>query len=168
MQFEDYVSARGPSLLRFAFVLSGDRHVAEDLVQDALARCFIKWDRIQALEHIDAYVKKILANRYIDLRKRRSGNEVVVDPWDLRSSAGPQAGTSESALESVSVWNALATLPPRQRAVIVLQYYEDLDNARIADILNCSQATVRSNAMRALGALRRSGALHDTERTELR
>jgi RNA polymerase sigma-70 factor (sigma-E family) len=151
--FEDFVTTRGGTLLRFALMLCGDRYRAEDLVQSVLVRAHQRWGRIAAMERPEAYVKAALVNEHLRWWRRRSSRELpVADPDDrdlpaVADPAGPQASRD-------AAWRLLRGLPPAQRAVLVLRYYEDLADAEIAAILGCSPATVRSRAARALAVLR--------------
>ncbi|HET6211793.1 MAG TPA: SigE family RNA polymerase sigma factor [Micromonosporaceae bacterium] len=151
MTFEEYVLARGPALVRLARLLARDTHRAEDLVQDVLARAYPRWRHIMRADRPDVYVRRMLVNLNNSWWRRRNNREVVLGfPVD-----GPATGdlSAESA-DRDAMWQLVATLPPRQRAVLVLRYYEDLDDTTIAEILGCSPVTVRTHAMRALAALR--------------
>jgi RNA polymerase sigma-70 factor (sigma-E family) len=157
--FEDFVHSRGAALVRFARLLTGDDHRADDLVQDVLARAFVKWRRVSATERPDLYVRRMLVNANASWWRRRASTEVVV-----AAPADPLTGRRTSAIEDELVerdhlWTVVARLPVRQRAVLVLRYYEDLDDASIAEILNVSAVTVRTTASRALAALRERYAL---------
>jgi RNA polymerase sigma-70 factor (sigma-E family) len=148
--FEDFVAARGDSLIRFAFMLCGDPHRAEDLVQTALARVYPHWGRVSAMERPEAYVKTVLVHDHLRWWRRRSSGEVpVAAPREI-----PTADPSTAHAAREAAWQLLARLPRQQRAVLVLRYYEDLPDADIAAILDCQPATVRSLAFRALAALR--------------
>jgi RNA polymerase sigma-70 factor (sigma-E family) len=154
VEFDEYVAARGQALLRFAYVLTGDAHLAEDLVQEALVRLHGRWRRVNAAEHPDAYVRRAVVNADRDRRRRRSAAEVPVDAtsgWTDRAAHGDHG---DALAERAAMWQALGSLPPRQRAVLVLRYYADCDDAAIGELLGCAEATVRSNAARALAALR--------------
>jgi RNA polymerase sigma-70 factor (sigma-E family) len=149
--FEDYVAARGAGLVRFAMLLTGDDHRAEDLVQEALARAYLRWDRVSRADRPDVYVRRIVVNVSRTWWRRRTNRELPVARAADRAAPGDLG--AESA-ERDAMWRLIATLPHRQRAVLVLRYYEDLDDATIAEILDCSAVTVRTHAMRALNALR--------------
>ncbi|NUR29002.1 MAG: SigE family RNA polymerase sigma factor [Catenulispora sp.] len=152
--FDDYVASRGAALLRLAFALTGDRHLAEDLTQDALAGLYSRWSRVAGMEQVDAYVRRSLVNLHVSWRRRRSSREVpLADPSEPVGGDVAPDGT-EAAAERDQAWRLLATLPRRQRAVLVLRFYEDLSDRDIAETLGCSQATVRSQASRALATLR--------------
>jgi RNA polymerase sigma-70 factor (sigma-E family) len=149
--FEEYVAARGPALVRFARLLTGDSHRAEDLAQEALAKAFLSWRRIRRTDRPDVYVRRLLVNADRSWWRRRSSREIPVDRTVDRPAAadvGAEAGDRDA------MWRLIVRLPERQRAVIVLRYYEDLDDATIAEILDCSAVTVRTHAMRALATLR--------------
>ncbi|MEV6629200.1 SigE family RNA polymerase sigma factor [Actinoplanes sp. NPDC051470] len=149
--FEEYAAARGAALLRFATLLTGDRHRAEDLVQEALAKAYLKWDRIRRTDQPDVYVRRVLVNASRAWWRRRSSHEV---PTDIRPDRpGPQ-DTAGAVVERDHMRRLIARLPPKQRTVLVLRYYEDLDDGTIAAILGCREVTVRTHAMRGLQALR--------------
>jgi RNA polymerase sigma-70 factor (sigma-E family) len=155
--FDEFVAARGNALLRFAYLLCGDAYLAEDLVQTVLARAYAKWPRVAATERPEAYVKKMLVNEHLSWRRRRSSGEVSVAAPD----GGAVGGSAEALAERDAAWRLLATLPRRQRAVLVLRYYEDLSDAGIADALGCSVSAVRAYASRALATLRLDAATEE-------
>jgi RNA polymerase sigma-70 factor (sigma-E family) len=155
LAFEAYVAARGAGLLRFAALLTGDPHRAEDLVQDALAQAYLRWDRIRRADQPDVYVRRVLVNGSRRWWRRRGNRELPVEQTAEREAPGD---ISAETAERDSVRRMIAKLPHRQRAVLVLRYYEDLDDATIAEILDCSTVTVRTHAMRALQRLREGHA----------
>ncbi len=169
LAFDEYVEQRGPALLRLAFVLTGDRYLAQDLAQSALIKAHQKWRRVRTTDQPDAYVRRVLVNEHLSWRRRRSSGEIPVDraAEDYGASgtsgvSGTSAGQPDAAArlaERDSAWRLLATLPPKQRAVLVLRYYEDLPDAEIAAVLGCGVSTVRSQASRALATLRDSPLL---------
>jgi RNA polymerase sigma-70 factor (sigma-E family) len=160
--FEEFVGARGQALLRFAFMLCGDRHRAEDLVQSVLAKAYGRWVRISAMQRPEAYLKAVLVNEHLRWWRRRSSGEVpVASPADPDMAAGGDAAVQHASRDAA--WALLGRLPRRQRAVLVLRYYEDLSDAEIATVLGCGQATVRSQATRALAALRAAVPTMDRE-----
>jgi RNA polymerase sigma-70 factor (sigma-E family) len=149
--FEAYVAMRGTALTRFAFLLLGDHHLAQDLTQEALAKLHRHWSRVSDFDDLDAYVRKMMLNQLLSWRRRKS--------WTERTIEAPEdhAGDHDLASDRVerdAMWTLLGELPPQQRAVIVLRYYEDLDDDRIADLLGCSAPTVRSHASKATTRLR--------------
>jgi len=148
--FDEWVAARGSSLLRFAYVVTGSQHAAEDAVQDALARACERWDRVGRTTDPDTYVRRMIVNAHIS-RWRRTRRE---SPVEALVAADPQPDLADRVGTESAVWAVCADLPPRQRAAVVLRFYEDLEYAEIAGLLSCSEATVRSHVHRALGALR--------------
>jgi RNA polymerase sigma-70 factor (sigma-E family) len=153
--FDAFVRARLPQLVRFGWMLTGSQDAGADLVHDALERTLVRWRRIDSRSDPEAYVRRVMVNRNISIwRKRR--REVLTD--DIRN-----AGREDERRDH-DMWRAIQQLPPRQRAVVVLRYYEDLSESEIAHILGCSAGTVKSQASKALGKLRDStsvAALHD-------
>jgi RNA polymerase sigma-70 factor (sigma-E family) len=149
--FEQYVAARGAALLRFANLLTGDLHRAEDLVQDALAKACLRWDRIGRIGEPDLYLRRMLVNGSRSWWRRRTNRELPVEGTTEWATVDDFASASAQRDE---MWRLIMALPHRQRAVVVLRYYEDLDDASIAEILNCTPGTVRTHAMRALNVLR--------------
>jgi RNA polymerase sigma-70 factor (sigma-E family) len=157
-QFEEFMTSRWPALVRLAFGLTGDRWLAEDLAQSALASAYASWWRVRRADDPDAYVRRILINASKS-RFRRQRVAEQPSPEEVPDvAADPAAAIGERS----ALLAALSTLPPRQRAVVVLRYWEDLSDAQAAAMLGCSASTVRSQAARALAKLRASGALADT------
>lgn len=151
MDFTEFVRSRSAGLVRLAYLLTGDAHRAEDLVQEALLRAHRRWRRVQAADNADAYVRTILLHQYASWRRRRSSSELPVEQVGDRAA---RADLSGEHAERDRMWRVLATLPERQRAVLVLRHYEHLDDASIARLLGCAEPTVRSLAFRAAAALR--------------
>jgi len=149
--FEEFVAARGAALVRFARLLTGDPHRAEDLVQEALARAYLRWESIVRTEQPDAYLRRMVINSSHSWWRRRSNRETPTAELGDRVAPG---NLDNEAAERDAMWQQIARLSERQRAVLVLRYYEDLDDATIADILGCSAVTVRSHALKALNILR--------------
>jgi RNA polymerase sigma-70 factor (sigma-E family) len=150
--FEEYAFARTSALVRLARLLTDDEHRAEDLVQDVLARAYARWGRISRTDQPDAYVRRMLVNAHHSWWRRRSSRELsVAAVLDRAADVDEAAGVAERD----ALWRLVRDLPARQRTVIVLRYYEDLDDTAIAEILACSTGTVRTHAKRALTALRR-------------
>jgi RNA polymerase sigma-70 factor (sigma-E family) len=147
--FEAWMTARQPVLLRTAYLLTGDAHAAEDLVQTTLAKLYLAWDRIRDREHVDAYARRALVNEHRSTWRRPfKRREVVTD-------RPPERGfTEEYDDRHDALWAFVCSLPTRQRAVLVLRYYEELSEAETADALGISVGTVKSQASRALAALR--------------
>jgi len=149
-EFEAFVTARGPALLRFAFMLTRDAGLAEDLVQEALIRAYGRWSQLVRLDSPEAYVRRIVVNQMLSWRRRRSTGEV---PGSAPEHGTPDA--TDALAERDLVWRVIGGLPARQRAVLVLRYYEALTDREIADVLDCAEGTVRSLAARAFETLRR-------------
>ncbi|SEG33782.1 RNA polymerase sigma-70 factor, sigma-E family [Nonomuraea solani] len=147
--FERYVEQRSARLLRTAYLLCRDWATAEDLLQTALARAWLAWRRVGA--NPDPYVYRILTNTHASWWRRRWRGEVATG--ELPDSACPGDVAAEFGTRD-ALRAALAALPAKQRAVIVLRYFEDLPDEAIAGIVGCSVATVRSQASRALAKLR--------------
>lgn len=152
MTFEEYVAARGPALLRFAYVLTTDQHLAEDLVQSALADAYRHWRKVARAEHPDAYVRRIVVNTHLGWRRRRSSGESPTGAdLDVETRTADPADAVAARDESRRL---LDELPPRTRTILVLRYYADLDDAAIADLMGLSPSSVRATASRALATLR--------------
>ncbi|MEV6006706.1 SigE family RNA polymerase sigma factor [Streptomyces sp. NPDC051976] len=159
--FEEFVAARGPRLLRVAWLLTGgDTYMAEDLLQTVLARVWPKWQRI-AEESPEAYVRKALVNTHASWRRRRWHGEVPHD--EVPDTVA--AASSDLDVEHV-VAAAVRRLPTRQRAVIVLRFFEDLSVEETAQVLGCRPGTVKSQSSKALRTLR--GALVVGEAADVR
>jgi RNA polymerase sigma-70 factor (sigma-E family) len=152
MRFEEFAATRLPAVLRFAGVLTADRGLAEDVVQEVLIRAAKRWDKLDRLDHPELYVRKMIVNEYLSWRRRswRSlprGSADEVDDRVTPDHAGQLA-------ERDALLAELGKLPRRQRAVLVLRYYQGLSDTEIADVLGCKPGTVRGYASRALAALR--------------
>jgi RNA polymerase sigma-70 factor (sigma-E family) len=155
MQLDEVVAelmeTSGDRLLRLAYQLSHDRATAEDLVQEALTRVYGSWlRRTPSVENAEAYVRRAVVNEYLRRRRLRAASEVVTD----RVPDVADDGFADSVVERDEMWQALAALPARQRAVLVLRYYEQLPDDEIARLIGAREATVRSLASRALATLR--------------
>jgi RNA polymerase sigma-70 factor (sigma-E family) len=146
--FEVFVAARSSGLLRTAYLLTHDSQLAEDLLQTALAKAWRAWDRVG--DRPEAYVRRILVNTYSTWWRRKWNGEVPTDVLPESAAVNPETGSS-SALELRA---ALARLPRRQRAVVVLRFFEDLTEAETANLLDCSVGTVKSQTSKALAKLR--------------
>jgi RNA polymerase sigma-70 factor (sigma-E family) len=148
--FEQFVTDRGAALMRYGFVLSGNPHDAADLVQEALIRLRGAWGRVRRQDDPEAYVRITMARLHISWwRKRRRERLVEAVPEQWR--ADPDLARID---EDTGMWLALRTLPPRQRAVLVLRYYDGLGDEQIAERLKIAAVTVRTQASRGLKTLR--------------
>ena len=152
MTFEEFAATRMPGVLRFAAVLAGDRATAEDLAQEVLIRAYARWDRIGCLDRPELYVRKMMLNEFLNWRRRSSRQIPAGGMASEPASIAPDHAAEYDEREALLA--ELGKLPRRQRAVIVLRYYEDRGDSEIADLLGCSPGTVRSHASRALAALR--------------
>lgn len=147
--FDTWVVARGPALLRFAYLVTRDSDTAQDAVQEALASACARWARISRTDDPEAYVRRMVANAHISWWRRFGRRESPVAEVRLD---GPVDGSRLP--EHDAAWQLCATLPRKQRAAVVLRFYEDRSYSEIAEILACSEVTVRSQVHRALAALR--------------
>jgi len=149
--FTAYLQARQGRLLRTAYLLTGDQHQAEDLLQTSLAKLYLAWDRVNERSSVDAYVRRIMVNENNSLWRR---------PWKRREAARatlPDTAPVHDAYDEgvgAAVWAIVQTLPRRARAVVVLRYYEQLSEAETAEVLGISVGTVKSQCSRALATLR--------------
>jgi RNA polymerase sigma-70 factor (sigma-E family) len=146
--FTRWASERQQALLRTAVLLCGDHHRAEDLVQDALTKVAVRWSRLRD-GNSDAYARQVIVRTNISWWRRRR-REVVVDLGDLRRTAGPGAEVDRRLVLD----RALAQLTPRQRATVVLRFYDDLSERDTAEVLGVSVGTVKSQTHAALARLR--------------
>jgi len=147
-EFAEFAAAALPGLLRFAHVLTGDRSAAEDLVQTALGRSLRAW-RLREIDEPHAFVRKVMVNSYATWRRRNRNRETTLaDPPDSIAE-----DMSRRVDERDAIGRALLSLPPRQRAVIVLRYYAELSEQEIAAVMGTSPGTVKSQASRALRRL---------------
>ena len=149
--FAEFVAQRQRPLLRFAMVLTGDSGLAEDIVAEVLARTYQRWARISAVDDPNAYVRRMIVNEYTSWwrKRRRLLPHAQLDDYDV-----PTPDHAGRYAEHEAMVQRLARLPRRQRAAVVLRFYEGLTDAEIADILGCSEGTVRSHVSRGLAALR--------------
>lgn len=150
-EFTEYLAARQPSLLRTAYLLTGDRHQAEDVLQTSLAKLYLAWDKVHDRAAVDAYVRRIMVNENNSLwrrawKKREYVTEVI--PEGAPHHDAYDDGTNDE------LWRVVQTLPPKARAVVVLRYYEQMSELEVADALGISVGTVKSQGSRALAALR--------------
>ncbi|GGQ47254.1 hypothetical protein Saso_05510 [Streptomyces asoensis] len=150
-RFQEFVRARWSRLVRTAYLLTGDVHHAEDLTQTALAKAYRSWRRISRSDNPEAYVRRMLVTCNSDRFRKRRVTEALTAAPPERAGRDEGAGRVE---ERGSLLAGLAALPPRQRAVVVLRYWEDLSEAEVAEVLGCSPGTVKSQASKGLAKLR--------------
>jgi RNA polymerase sigma-70 factor (ECF subfamily) len=150
-EFRDFVAARSSALLRTAYLLAGDWATAEDLLQTALTKTYLAWRRLGRIEAVEPYARRVLVNTSTSWWRRRWHGERPTEVLPER--AAPDE--IEAQLERDALWRHVRELPTRQRAVLVLRFYEDLSEAQTAAMLNISPGTVKSQTFRALNVLRR-------------
>ncbi|MEO6997015.1 MAG: SigE family RNA polymerase sigma factor [Terracoccus sp.] len=172
--YVEWVTARQAGLLRFAYLLTGDPHSAQDLVQTALAKAYLKWDTVRVETSRGAWVRRIIVNEQASAWRRPwRRHEVVNTPYlefvdlgeastgstlgerrRLVAARGSRSEERSSGSFDSDLWGVVCSLPPRQRAAVVLRYYEELSERETADVLGCSLGNVKSQTHRALAALR--------------
>ncbi|GAA4486081.1 SigE family RNA polymerase sigma factor [Actinoallomurus oryzae] len=150
LSFEEFVGSRADALMRYAYVLTGDPHDAADLLQEALVRVRAAWPGVVNKREPEGYVRTTMARLHISIWRKRRRERLMPEP--------PERAYDDTALARADgdggLWRALSGLPPKQRAVLVLRYYESLSDNEIAEVLGISRGTVRSQASRALDKLR--------------
>jgi RNA polymerase sigma-70 factor (sigma-E family) len=149
-EFTEYVSGRIPALRRLAYLLTGDGHRADDLVQQTITTLYVKWQRAKAADHLDAYVRKMLVRAYVDERRLAWARVGL-----FREAPEPPPIADTGAEDRHLVRAALSRLPRRQQAVLVLRFYYDLPVDEVATTLGCSTGTVKTHTSRGLATLRR-------------
>ncbi|WP_100447393.1 SigE family RNA polymerase sigma factor [Glycomyces xiaoerkulensis] len=152
-EFREYVAARSASLHRAAYLLTGNWATAEDLVQTTLTKTYLAWGRIRTTDSVDAYARRVLYNTNASWWRKRSNREKPSEIVDDRPDASRDFAERTAVRDAM--WRHVAALPKRQRAVLVLRYYENRTDAQIAEILGISTGTVKSQASRALAGLRK-------------
>jgi RNA polymerase sigma-70 factor (sigma-E family) len=150
-EFADYVRVHYGRMLRTARLLAGgDEHWAEDLVQSACAKLYVHWAKVRQADGVTSYADRVLVNVFVDERRRfwRRRETSTAELLDAEAVTGPDHA------DRLTLLAALGRLPRRQRAVVVLRYFRDLDVATVAVLMDCSEGTVKSQTARALGKLR--------------
>ncbi|MCM0678749.1 SigE family RNA polymerase sigma factor, partial [Micromonospora phytophila] len=150
-EFRDFVAARSGALLRTAYLLSGDWATAEDLLQTALTKTYLAWKRLGGIEAIEPYARRVMVNTSTSWWRRRWHGERPTEVLPERAAADE----IDQQLDRDLLWRHLSALPTRQRAVLVLRFYEDMSEAQTAALLEISPGTVKSQTSRALATLRR-------------
>jgi RNA polymerase sigma-70 factor (sigma-E family) len=160
-RFVEFVSARRTRLFRLAYLLTAEASAAEDLLQTAMEKTYANWPKVRRMDAPEAYVRKVMVNAVVSAR-RRPGYRLE---W-LRPVLPERPTTAEdnATVDHALLWPLVCALPERQRAVVVLRYYEDLTEAQTADVLGCTIGTVKSQAHDAMRHLRRGfGSAHKGE-----
>jgi RNA polymerase sigma-70 factor (sigma-E family) len=152
--FDEFVADRLDRLLRFATALTCDPHLAQDVVQDVLLRAQQRWTRIGPMPARDAYVRRMIVNEYLSWRRKRAARVIASTHSTLDAIGTPTADPATGYAERDAMRTRIAALPRKQRAALLLRYYEDRTFDEIAEVLGCSAGTVRSHISRALGTLR--------------
>jgi len=153
MTFEEYVHRRTGALLGLAVAVSGDRHVAEDVVQDVLVKAHARWAAIEQLDDPHAYVRRMVVNEHLSWRRKWSR----VVPFAEVALFDDRPDDASRHADRAALIQALRTLTGRQRTVLALRFYEGLSDREIAEVLGCGEGSVRTHASRALAALRTKG-----------
>ena len=152
-EFEALVAGRWTALVRTAYLLTGDDGQAQDLAQSALAAVYAHWGKVSRAQNVEAYLHRVLVNTHLARMRRRRFREVELD-GRTEAGAATTADFESAAAWRVTVNGALATLPPRQRAVLVLRFWSDMTEAQVAAAMGCSVGTVKSQTFKALAKLR--------------
>lgn len=153
MTFEEFVGDRLDALLRYATALCCDPYLAQDVVQEVLLRAQVRWGRIGGVAQPQAYVKKMVTNEYLSWRRRRASRDVAMSMAALEQ-VGAMTDPMSRYDERDAMLAGIAQLPRKQRAAVVLRYYEGCSDEEIAALLGCAAGTVRSHISRAIAALR--------------
>jgi len=153
-EYTEYISARMMSLRRTAYLLCQDWHRADDLVQAAITKLYVHWSRARAADHIDAYARTVLVHEFLGERRSAWARRVSLDGQVTQARADPAGYHDHDDLLDLRA--ALAAVPPRQRATLVLRFYCDLNVEQAAQVLGCSAGTVKSQTVKGLAALRRA------------
>ena len=156
MTFEEFVSVRLSALVRYATVVTWDPHLAEDITQNVLVRAQARWSRISRLDAPELYVKRMVVNEFLSWRRRRAARSIPLSGESLAPLMTPVPDPTVRRDDRDAMLQLIATLPPRQRAVIALRFYEDLPVDQIAELLGCRAVTVRTHLARALAALQQA------------
>jgi RNA polymerase sigma-70 factor (sigma-E family) len=152
--FEEFVSSWLGALVRYATVVTWDPHLAEDITQNVLVRAQARWRRISRMDAPELYVKRMVVNEFLSWRRRRAARLVPLSRDSLDLVVAPMPDPTGARDERDALMRLIAALPPRQRAVIALRFYEDLSVEQIAELLQCRTVTVRTHLSRALATLR--------------
>ncbi|MGW7421961.1 SigE family RNA polymerase sigma factor [Streptomyces sp. NPDC054813] len=154
-EFQSFMTGRWPRLMRTAFLLTGEQHAAEDLVQSTLEQVFVAWRKVGSADDPEAYVRRVMINAHAR-RHRRKLKEFLAprDDSGLVREVPDTGDRIAQADDRSALLKALAQLPPRQREAVVLRYWEDLTETQAAEAMGCSVGTVKSNAAKGIAKLR--------------
>lgn len=162
-EFQSFMIGRWPRLMRTAFLLTGEQHAAEDLVQSTLEKAFVAWRRVGSADDPEAYVRRVMIN--LHARRHRRRLKELLAPRDDSGLVREIADTGDriaQADDRRALLTALAQLPARQREAVVLRYWEDLTETQAAEAMGCSVGTVKSNAAKGIAKLRAIPGLAET------
>ncbi|GAA0713841.1 SigE family RNA polymerase sigma factor [Dactylosporangium roseum] len=160
MTFEEFVAARLGVLVRYATVVTCDPDLAEDITQDVLIKAGARWSRITRLNDPELYLRRMVVNEFLSWRRRRAAQLIPLARESLDSMVTPAPDPTGSRDERDAMLRLIASLTPRQRAVIALRFYEDMSIDQIANLMSCRPVTVRTYLARALATLRGALPLH--------
>nr|WP_198151983.1 SigE family RNA polymerase sigma factor [Kibdelosporangium sp. MJ126-NF4]CEL22555.1 RNA polymerase, sigma-24 subunit, ECF subfamily [Kibdelosporangium sp. MJ126-NF4]CTQ89411.1 RNA polymerase, sigma-24 subunit, ECF subfamily [Kibdelosporangium sp. MJ126-NF4] len=152
--FDQFVTDRLDRLLRYATAMTCDRYLAQDIVQEVLLRAQRRWDRIGTMDAPYLYVQRMVTNEYLSWWRRRSSRDVASPATTIAAHTPPVGDPAVQHAERDAMRGRIAELPRKQRAALVLRYYEDRSDEEIAEVLKCTTGTVRSHISRALQTLR--------------
>ena len=162
-EFQSFVTGRWPRLMRTAFLLTGEQHAAEDLVQTTLEQVYVAWRRVGSADEPEAYVRRVMVNAHARKHRRRLREFLAPKDDSGLVREVPDTGDRIAQADDRGVLlAALAQLPPRQREAVVLRYWEDLTEAQTAEAMGCSVGAVKSNAAKGIAKLRAIPALAET------
>lgn len=146
IEFEEWAHEGAPRLVRFAYVICGDREMAHDLTQDVLADAFMKWRQLRGVDNIDAYLRRSLVNRRVSWWRKWGGRELA--------KPDPPTSAVHMRAQDLDLWRACLALPQQQRAAVVLRFYEEMNYAEIAAVLQVRESSARSLVARGVARLR--------------
>ncbi|MBV1938185.1 SigE family RNA polymerase sigma factor [Streptomyces sp. BV286] len=162
-EFQSFVIGRWPRLMRTAFLLTGEQHAAEDLVQSSLERAYVAWRKVSTADDPDAYVWRLMINAHARRHRRRLKEFLAPrTDTDLTPERPDTGDRIAQADDRSALRTALSQLPPRQREAVVLRYWEDLSETQTAQAMGCSVGAVKSNAAKGIAKLRAIPCLADT------
>ncbi|MFF7351197.1 MULTISPECIES: SigE family RNA polymerase sigma factor [Streptomyces] len=161
-EFQSFMVGRWPRLMRTAFLLTGEQHAAEDLVQSTLERVYVAWRKVGAADDPEAYVRRVMINLHARRHRRRLKEFLAPkDDSGLVREVADAGDRIAQADDRSALLTALARLPARQREAVVLRYWEDLTETQAAEAMGCSVGTVKSNAAKGIAKLRAVPGLAD-------
>lgn len=158
-QFADFAASRMSMLRRTAYLLCGDTHLADDLVQTTLTKVYVRWNKLARRGELDPYARTVLIRSFYDIKRKSGSRDLVTDDPHAHQRTTPVSAAAHSD-DRLIVMNALAQLPPPQRAVVVLRFWNDLDVPTVAALLKIPEGTVKTRTARGLAVLRQYFTTH--------